>query len=228
MTLSITLPCFNEAENIETTIRSISAWMKEEKIEGEIIAVNDGSKDQTGIILDQLTQQFPTLRVIHHEENRGYGAAVVTGCDAATKDIIGFMDSDGQFDPKDFNLLLPHLTDYQYVTGCRKHRADPLLRIINAKLFGILSYLMLGIWVRDINCAMKVFRRDLWKTIRPRVATGALVNAEMFYRMKRKNILWKQVDVHHYPRQFGTQTGAKLSVILRMFKELWTLRKTVE
>jgi dolichol-phosphate mannosyltransferase len=102
------------------------------------------------------------------------------------------------------------------------------LRIINAKLFGILSYLMLGIWVRDINCAMKVFRRDLWKTIRPRVATGALVNAEMFYRMKRKNILWKQVDVHHYPRQFGTQTGAKLSVILRMFKELWTLRKTVE
>ncbi len=227
MNLSLALPCFNEAENIKETIESVVHWMQSKNIDGEIIAVNDGSTDRTGEILEVLQQQHPQLIVIHHEKNRGYGAAVVTGCDRATKDVIAFMDSDGQFKPEDFNLLLPFLDRYSYVTGRRKHRADPLMRIINAKLFGILAYCILGIWVRDINCAMKVFRRELWSTIRPSVATGALVNAEMFYRMKRKNILWKQVDVHHYPRQFGMQTGAKLSVILRMFKELWTLKQTI-
>ncbi len=227
MHFSLVLPCFNEEQNIEKTIEDSLSWMGREHIDGEIIAVNDGSIDKTGEILEELQKKHPHLIVLHHEENRGYGAAVITGCDRATKDIIGFMDSDGQFDPSDFNLLLPWMNEYAYVTGRRRHRADPPLRIINAKLFGILAYAILGIWVRDINCALKIFRKDLWHAIRPQIATGALINAEMFYRMKKKKIEWKQIDVHHYPRKFGLQTGAKFSVIIRMFKELWMLKTNV-
>ena len=72
---------------------------------------------------------------------------------------------------------------------------------------------------------MKLFRRECWQKVRPRVASGALINAEMFYRLKQQGIDWKQVPVHHYPRLYGTQTGAKLSVIIRMFKELLRLRR---
>ncbi len=222
--LSIVLPCFNEELNIERTVLETKSWLQSKSGAWEIVVVNDGSRDKTDEVLKRLRQDTPNLQTVTHEINRGYGAAVRSGCDAAKGDIIGFMDSDGQFDAHDFNLLLPKLSETSFVTGRRRKRADPLIRKLNAKLFGLLSWLVLGIWVRDINCAMKVFTKETWGMIRPEHSTGALVNAEMFYRAQNAGIRWVVVDVHHAPRKFGLQTGANLSVILRMFKELWEVR----
>lgn len=224
MQLSLVLPCFNEERNIRAAVQGTSAWMRERAIDGQIIVVNDGSRDGTQKELQALATEIPELTVLTHTENRGYGAALLTGLDAATGEIMGFMDSDGQFDPKDFDRLLPLLSKVSFVTGRRRHRADPFVRTLNAKLFGVLSFLFLGIWVRDINCAMKLWHRAIWPKIRPTHSTGALFNAEMFQRLRRRSIAWLQVDVSHFPRRFGSQTGAKLSVILRMFRELWELR----
>ncbi len=223
--LSIVLPCFNEELNIERTVRGVASWLKTKNDPWEIVVVNDGSRDGTGTILQILQREIPELRIVTHEKNRGYGAAVRSGCDAATGDVIGFMDSDGQFDASDFDLLLPKLKEAPFVTGRRRKRADPLIRKLNAKLFGLLSWVVLGIWVRDINCAMKVFTRETWQAMRPTHATGALVNAEMFSRAQSAGIRWIVVDVHHAPRQFGMQTGANLRVILRMFSELWEMKR---
>jgi len=224
MTFSLVLPCFNEAQNIRATVRDVTSWMSSRSIHGHVIVVNDGSTDGTALEIQKLSKEFPHLIVCTHPENRGYGAALLTGLNAATDELMGFMDSDGQFDPEDFGLLLPHLSSVPFVTGRRRHRADPLMRKLNAKLFGVLSFLVLGIWVRDVNCAMKVWKREIWTAIRPRLSTGALVNAEMFLRMKRENIQWEQVDVRHLARKFGVQTGANLAVIVRMFRELFRLR----
>ncbi len=222
--LSIVLPCFNEELNIERTVRDTVAWLQGKNTPWEIVVVNDGSRDGTSAVLAKLLQTIPELRVVTHEQNRGYGAAVRSGCDSAKGSVIGFMDSDGQFNPNDFDLLLPKLAEASFVTGRRRKRADPFMRKLNAKLFGLLSWMVLGIWVRDINCAMKVFTRETWAMMRPERSTGAMVNAEMFYRAQRAGILWLVVDVHHEPRKFGLQTGANLKVILRMFKELWDVR----
>jgi glycosyltransferase involved in cell wall biosynthesis len=224
--ISIALPCFNEEQNIGKTIHDTAAWLRTKRVPWEIVAVNDGSKDRTGAILEELRKDIPELKIVTHEQNRGYGAAVRSGCDAAQGDIIGFMDSDGQFDPRDFDLLLPLLAETSFVTGRRRHRADPFLRKMNAKMFGLLSWIVLGIWVRDINCAMKIYSHETWKKIRPTHATGALVNAETFYNAKRAGIAWKVVDVRHAPRKYGTQTGANLHVIARMFRELWELKNS--
>lgn len=224
MRLSLVLPCLNEAQNIGGTLGRVQEWFRTRRIDGTIVVVNDGSTDATASILQGMQQSMRNLRVVTHEKNSGYGAAVVDGCDAAEGDIIGFMDSDGQFDPADFDRLLPLLERVPFVTGRRRHRADPFMRKFNAKLFGLLSFFILGIWVRDINCAMKLWRRDLWPVIRPRIATGALMNAEIFYRLRRAGKTYAQVDVRHFPRKFGVQTGAKLSVILRALRELFALR----
>lgn len=223
--LSIVLPCFNEELNIERTVRETAAWLSRKETSWEIVVVNDGSLDRTAEILGALTMEFPSLSIVTHETNRGYGAAVRSGCDLARGDVIGFMDSDGQFSAADFDLLLPHLKTHTFVVGRRRRRADPFVRIMNAKLFGLLSWLVLGIWVRDINCAMKVFTRETWKKIHPGHSTGALINAEMFYHARRSGIPWFTVDVPHAPRRFGRQTGAKPSVIFRMFRELWTMKQ---
>lgn len=225
MRLSIVLPCYNEEQNIQGTIEDLRCWGAREGIAMEIVTVDDGSTDGTWKMLQSLAERFPEIRLVRHEHNLGYGSAVRSGCDAATMDFVGFMDSDGQFHAEDLSRLLPFLREFQFVTGRRLHRADPFIRKLNAKLFAFLNVVVLGIWVRDINGAMKVWHRSLWPRIRPEYATGALINAEMFYRMHRLGIPWKQVFVRHYPRLKGEQTGARIGVILRMFRDLLALRR---
>lgn len=220
MNLSVALPCFNEEANIAHTVADIDAWMKASSIEGKIICTDDGSSDGTLRVLEGLVSSYPNLMIVRHEKNIGYGAAVRSGCDAATSEWIAFMDSDGQFHAEDFGLLTPYCSEYSIVVGRRRHRADSFLRKLNAKCFGILTWLSLGVWARDVNCAMKIFHREAWKIIRPTFSSGALFNAELFARAKKAGMTWKQVDVHHYPRVRGAQTGARAGVILRMFREL--------
>ena len=92
------------------------------------------------------------------------------------------------------------------------------------KVLGAMNILVLGLWVRDVNCGLKLFRRDIWKDIRPTRGVEKLFNTEMFLRLKQKKIPWHQVNVPHYPRRAGTPTGGSVRVIVRMFKELWDLR----
>lgn len=221
------LPCFNEADNVAHTVAACDAWMAERRLNGQIIAVDDGSVDRTGALLETLATRVPRLRVVHHPENRGYGAAVTSGCDAAETEWIAFMDSDGQFHPQDLDALIARSGDAPVVVGRRRKRADSFPRKVNAKLYGLLIWVVLGVWVRDVNCGMKLFRRDVWRAAHPRIATGALFNGEFFFRLRRARIPWIQVSVPHYPRRAGVPTGAKPGVILRMFRELWALRMSV-
>jgi len=220
MELSVVLPCFNEEANVVSTIADTHAWMQKAGIVGSLICVDDGSTDGTAVALQKLSQEYTNVVIVTHPTNIGYGAAVRSGCDAATTEWIGFMDSDGQFRAEDFGLLLPFCSEVPMVVGRRRKRADSFMRRVNAKCFGILTWISLGVWVRDVNCAMKLYRSDVWQKIRPVFSTGALFNAELFARAKRAGVLWKQVDVRHYPRIRGAQTGARPGVIVRMFQEL--------
>lgn len=219
------LPCYNEEGNIERVVRDAFEWMSRRELSGEVVVTNDGSKDGSRGILDRMQRSYPELVVVHHPVNQGYGAALRSGCDRASGDVIAVMDSDRQFAVEDIGRLLPLLQTYDFVTGYREKRADPLRRKINAMLYGFLIRFYLGVKVRDVNCALKVFRRSLWPRIRPTYGTGALYNAEIFLNLKKLKIPWGQTAVPHYARKAGKQTGAKISVILRMFKELAALKR---
>ncbi len=225
MNLSVVLPCFNEAENIEQTVADVQRWFTDARIDGTIIAVDDGSADRTLIILEAIAKIYSNVRVVHHEKNQGYGAAIRSGCDAAVTDLIAFMDSDGQFKAEEIGLLLPLMKTYACVTGIRMRRADPLHRKLNSWLYGQLARFVLGIRVTDLNCGLKLFTRAVWQQVRPVHATGALFNAEVFLHLRDKNIPFGEVPIPHYPRKRGNPTGANLKVILRMFKELIELRR---
>lgn len=222
--LSLVLPCYNEEANIERVARETDAWFTQAGVDGEIIIVNDGSKDTSALILERLAKELPRVTIVTHAKNQGYGLAIRTGVDSATQEVVGFMDSDGQFKPKDLELLLPHLKDFAFVTGRRRHRADGFVRNTFGKILGGMNVIVLQLWVRDVNCGLKVFRRDIWPKIRPTRGVEKLFNTEVFLRLKRNNIPWATIDVPHYPRTAGNPTGAKLYVIVRMFKELWGLR----
>ncbi len=224
---SLVLPSFNEEANIERSARAVDAWYATCGLDGEIIVVDDGSKDGSPAILERLAKELPRLTVVRHEVNQGYGLAIRTGIDATKEDAVGFMDSDGQFHAEDLSLLLSHLDGYRFVTGRRRKRADSPVRNVFGKILGLMNWAVLGLWVRDVNCGMKVFHRDLWPIIRPTHGVEKLFNTELFLRLKENGIPWLTVDVPHYPRIAGNPTGAKLYVIVRMFQELWGLRSKV-
>ena len=226
--LSVVLSAYNEEPNVERVARDCAAYLDGLGLDYELLIVNDGSKDRTGEILDGLKASIPRLRPLHHPQNRGYGAALRTGFDAAVKRFVFYMDGDGQFDIKNLDVILPLVTDDDnIVTGYRIERRDPFIRRLNAKLFGgFLVKVLLGVRVRDLNCAFKLIPKKILDSIKLE-STGALINAEMYGRTIRKGFGIKEVGVHHYPRTAGVQTGAHLGVIVNAFVELFQLRQKI-
>jgi glycosyltransferase involved in cell wall biosynthesis len=226
MKLSIVLPCYNEEANIGRTVKEVNAWMEKSGTDGEIIVSDDGSKDRSPQILAELRKTIPRLRVVTRPRNGGYGMAVRDGLDAATTEWIAYMDSDGQFKPEDLEKLMTHSDTYGFITGRRAHRADPFIRNMFGKVLGAVNVVVLGLWVRDVNCGMKMFRKDIWVQVRPTHNVEKLFNTEMFRNLKRKGIPWTTVNVPHYPRTAGTPTGGSIKMVLQTFKELWDLRRS--
>lgn len=224
MRFSLVIPCFNEAPNIPSVLRDVEEWKKQHGIDGEVVVVNDGSTDESAAVLTKLQEQHPWLTVVEHDANKGYGIAVRSGLDAATGDVIGFMDGDGQFHAADLSLLLEHVRTVPFVAGRRRRRADPLIRNVFGKVLGLTVWAVFGLWVRDVNCGLKVMRKDIWQRIRPVYGVEKLFNTELYLRLKKERIQWKQVDVPHYPRRAGTPTGGSLRVIVKMFREIADLK----
>ena len=224
MRLSIVHPCFNEELNIERTVRSTLAWLDATQCDGEVIVVNDGSNDTSASILSTLSVDDSRVRVVTHDHNQGYGIAVRSGCDVAEKEWIAFMDSDGQFHIEDLDRLIAHALQHDVVVGRRRHRADPFIRNVFGKILGLLVFLFFGLWIRDVNCGLKLFTKEQWATMRPEWGTEKFFNTELFLRLRAAGVSWKQVDVPHYPRTAGNPTGGSLHVIYGMMKELLDLK----
>ncbi|MGD9762661.1 MAG: glycosyltransferase family 2 protein [Candidatus Binatia bacterium] len=225
--MSVVLPAYNEEANIERVVRQVAGYLDARGLDYEILPVNDGSRDRTGEILARLAQEMPRVRPQTHPGNRGYGAALRTGFDAAAKRYVFYMDGDGQFDIADLDKLLPLATEDAIVTGFRIERRDPLMRRLNAKLFGgWLVRVMLGVSVKDLNCAFKLIPKRVFDAIALE-STGALINAELYGRATRAGFGIREVGVHHYPREAGVQTGAHLGVIARAFYDLFRLRQKI-
>ncbi len=225
--LSVVLPAYNEEANIEAVVGKVVRYLDDRGLDYEIIVVDDGSADRTREILDRLQAEQPRLRPQHHAQNRGYGCALRTGFDAATMPYVFYMDGDGQFDIADLDELLPLAREDCIVTGYRIERRDPFIRRLNALLFGVfLVRVVLGVRVRDLNCAFKLIPKRVFDAITLE-STGALINAELYGRAIRSGFRIREVGVHHYPREAGVQTGAHLGVILRAFYDLFRLRQKI-
>jgi glycosyltransferase involved in cell wall biosynthesis len=221
--LSLVLPAHNEAENIEVVVQRALEVLPVYTDDFEVIVVNDGSRDATPAIIDRLAQENPHVKPIHHQRNRGYGGALTSGFRASTGDYVMFMDADRQFDIADLGLLAPFVRKFDIVAGFRMERNDPLHRRVFAEIFNVTVRILFGVHLRDIDCAFKIFRGDLLRSI-DLTAPGALINTEIQAKARRQGATLEQVGVHHYPRVAGEATGGSPKVILRAMGEtlkLW-------
>ena len=224
--ITVFFPFFNEEGNIERVTRAAVAALERLGLDFEIILVNDGSRDRTGELADRLAAADPRIRAVHHEVNRGYGAALQSGFRSASKAWVFYTDGDGQFDIEQIELLLGLADRYDIVSGYRQNRRDRLIRKINAWGWGVLVRLLLGVGLRDVDSAFKLYRREIFDRIEMK-STGALIDAEILARAARLGYRIGEVPVRHLPRLAGQQTGANVRVILRAFRELFRLRREI-
>ena len=222
ISLSVFFPCYNEQDNVGRTTQRAVEVLEELGADFEIILVNDGSADETGVRADAIAAGDKRVRVVHHPQNMGYGAALQSGIKAARKELIFFTDGDGQFDIGEIKLLLPLIMQNDIVCGYRLDRKDPLMRKLNGWMWTKLVNLLFGMNIRDIDCAFKLFRAEIFEGVKLS-SGGALISAEILARAARRGFRIAEVGVHHYPRTAGKQTGAKPAVIIRAFKELFKL-----
>ncbi|MEZ4523062.1 MAG: glycosyltransferase family 2 protein [Thermomicrobiales bacterium] len=229
-TLSVVLPAFNEADNIEAVVKRSSQVLEPLVPSFEIIIVNDGSADGTGRIIDRLSDEDDRVRAVHHERNQGYGSALRSGFDAATGDLIMFMDADRQFDMSDITALLPYVPDYDLVAGYRIRRNDALYRKLYARIFDIAVWVLFGVHMRDVDCAFKIYRGELVRAM-PLTMPGALINTEMLAMARRMGASVVEVGVHHYPRTAGKSSGGSPRVVFRAMGEtirLWFRMRSIK
>ncbi|MEA3336840.1 MAG: glycosyltransferase family 2 protein [Chloroflexota bacterium] len=219
------MPAYNEEENLPGMIADVVAVMSPRFDDFEIVVTNDGSKDKTWQVLQELALQYPQLKPVNHEVNQGYGAAVFTALSGAGKDVIFFTDSDRQFKLEEIDRLLPHLAEADMIVGYRAPRRDPFHRVLFGHGWSSLVTLLFGYTARDIDCAFKLFRRPSFEQVAPHILSrGATFSAEWLVLSKRAGSRFFEVPVSHLPRPAGAQTGARSDVILRAFGELWRFR----
>jgi len=224
--ISVFFPCHNEAANIEPLVCKAVDVLSRVTGDFEIIIVDDGSTDGTDKIADTLAAEHHTVKVIRHESNLGYGAALQSGFRASAKELVFYTDGDGQFDIAELPELLPMIKQYDIVSCYRLKRREGIVRKINGWAWTKLVCFLFRMNVRDIDCAFKLYKRSIFDDIKIK-STGALIDAEILARAIHKGYTITQRGVHHYPRKSGTQSGASLAVIFRAFKELFRLRKEI-
>lgn len=216
--LSIVLPCYDEAPNVAAAVSAADAAGSRFATEHEIVVVDDGSRDGTRAIADTIALLNPRVRVIAHERNRGYGAAVRSGIETSGSEWVLLTDADLQFDLSELRLLLPLAADNDLVAGYRIDRADPVARRLAAHAWNRLMRRTFRIGVRDVDCAFKLVRGSAVRALDLQ-SDGAMISTELVVRAQLAGWRIAEVGVHHRPRPAGEPTGGDVRVVAQAFRE---------
>lgn len=224
--LSLVMPAFNEEAGIQMAIAEAREALAELDYDYEILVVDDGSSDRTRKLVEQMTEIWPTVRLLRHEQNRGYGAALRTGFEAARFELVAFTDADGQFYLEDLERLVERTDRYPIAVGFREQRQDPWRRRFFSWGYNKLVRFLLGTGVRDCDCALKVFRREALALLLPE-SQGFLVNAEMLGRARQFGLGIAEAAVRHRIRSRGSSKVSLLEIprtLARLIPLWWKQR----
>lgn len=199
--LSAFFPAYNDGGTIASMV--IMAARVLEGMDHEIIVINDGSADHTQDVLDELQKRYAQLRVVRHDGNKGYGRALRSGFEAATKDLIFYTDGDAQYDVREFPLLLAALKDdVDIVNGYKIHRSDPLHRIVIGRIYHWTVKIAFGLRLRDVDCDFRLIRRGVFDKVRLTCDSGTIC-LEMIKKIQDAGFRFAEVPVHHHHRAYG-------------------------
>lgn len=222
--ISVFFPAYNDANSIEKLINDALEILPDLTDDYEVIAINDGSTDETGEVLRRLVDAHRAVRVVEHEINRGYGGALQSGFRAASKDLIFYTDGDGQYDVRELTKLYALLNaETGVVNGYKLERGDKMNRKVIGGFYNRLAHLLFSLPVRDVDCDFRLIRREFSDKITLSSTSGSIC-VELVYKLKAVGASFREVGVNHYERPFGKSqffTVRRVSKTLFDFFFLW-------
>ena len=201
--LSVFFPAYNDSGTIASMV--ITAVMAARRLtpDFEVLVINDGSRDATAQVADELARVYPEVRVIHHQGNRGYGGALRSGFASATREFIFYTDGDAQYDPSEMAVLWASMrAGVDLVNGYKISRSDPLHRIIIGRIYHYAVKLRFGLKVRDVDCDFRLMRRAIFDKVRLEKSSGVIC-LEMMKKIQDAGFTIAEAPVHHYHRAYG-------------------------
>jgi glycosyltransferase involved in cell wall biosynthesis len=222
--ISVVLPAYNEEGNIERQVASVDEVLSAMRFDDyEILVVDDGSRDRTRAVCEGMQTRFPKLRLLVHEVNQGYAKALRTGFTSAAMPLVFYTDADNQFDIKELKNLLAAIDDYDIVCGFRIYRFDPFSRLVLSWGYNLIVRTLFRIRVRDVDCAFKLFRREVFDRIHIE-SKKFFVDTEILAKASKAGMKMTEIGVRHYPRTEGESTVRPSHVIstLAEIVSMWT------
>ncbi|HEY7698983.1 MAG TPA: glycosyltransferase family 2 protein [Vicinamibacteria bacterium] len=201
--LSVVFPAYNDAGTIASMVVGARVAARRLADDYEIVVVNDGSADHTAEVLSELESVFPELRVVHHPRNRGYGGALRSGFQTATKELIFYTDGDAQYDPREMESLFAVWDETSdFVNGIKIGRSDPFHRAVIGRIYHWFVRLAFGLDLKDVDCDFRLFRRAIFDKVELTKDSGVIC-VELMKKVQDHGFRIQQVPVHHYHRVYG-------------------------
>ena len=201
--LSVFFPAYNDSGTIASLVITARHTASRLTSDFEVIIVNDGSADATAQIADELARTYPEVKVVHHGRNQGYGAALRTGFETATRDLVFYTDGDAQYDPSEMTRLWEAFgDDVDLVNGYKISRSDPLHRILIGRIYHHTVTLLFGLTMRDVDCDFRLMRRSIFQRVSLQKSSGVIC-LEMMKKIHDAGFRIAEVPVHHYHRAYG-------------------------
>ena len=201
--LSIFFPAYNDGGTIASMVVGALLTARTLTPDHEVIVINDGSRDATPRILDELARLYPEVKVVHHPKNRGYGGALRSGFARASKDFVFYTDGDAQYDPQEMALLWERMADdVDLVNGYKISRSDPFHRLLIGRIYHHTVKMLFGLRVRDVDCDFRLMRRSIFETVELTKDSGVIC-LELMKKITDGGFRIAEVPVHHFHRAYG-------------------------
>lgn len=221
--VSFFCPAYNDEKNLPVLIPRVSKFISEITDVHEIIIIHDGSPDKTGEVANRLAGEIPNVMVVHHSKNLGYGETLKEGFLTARYDYVMYTDGDNQYDVREFLPYLHLLDTADVLSGYVTKKALSFRRKIQSEVYNWLTRVLFYVWFRDINCAMKIYKRKVLDNIAIE-SPSCFIDAEMIIKAKKAGFRVAQFPVTHFPRTEGLASGSKFNVIITTIRDMLKYR----
>lgn len=225
--LTIIVPVYNEEENLERVETELSNYLKIASVPTSVLFVNDGSTDNSQALIEKICATNEAFEYILFKENKGLSAAIKAGFDYVDTELVGYIDSDLQTAPEDFNILLEHIDTHELVTGVRSNRKDSFVKNMSSKIANGIRRAFTHDGMDDTGCPLKIIKTDYAKRIPMFRGLHRFLPAMVMLQNGRI----KQVNVQHFPRLAGTAKfglwNRLLGPLMDCFAYLWMKKKYI-
>lgn len=232
--LSLVIPLYNEEANLPTVPAAVSAALAEAGLDYELVLVNNGSRDRTGEMLDDMARRDPRIRIVTVPVNEGYGWGVSCGLAVCRGKAVGYMGGDGQIRPQDVVAVYCLLRDrHLHLAKVRRvSRCDGWQRRVVTTICNVIFPLLFPVNTDDINGTPKIMRADVYRALRPR-SRDWFIDAELMIKLGARGGTYGEIDVAFLPRAGGVSNVRPSSLlefvrnIVRFLFEPWRWRAGV-